>query len=534
MPVELTGRPASEGIFAGPLVRLSVTKRLAREAGSPEEEKEALEAAIAQAVVDLSVLLESRSEAASELLTFQIAMLEDDSLKVPALEAIAAGTAADQAWREALEKEAAGYAASEDEYFRARSADIQDIAARVLRVLSGETADEMIGGAVVLAEDLAPSAFIAADWSAGGAIALVAGSPSSHVAMLARAQGIPMVVGLRVPPPGDARHAIVDGGAGQVLFDPDSRTSANYARRSEEHRLAKMREATFLPMPAMLASGERIEVLINVAGLDNLDRVDHRHCDGIGLMRSEFLFHAGAKLPDEEQQYNAYRRFVQWANGKPVVIRTLDAGGDKPIAGLTPEGEKNPFLGLRGVRLTLSRPDVFAVQLRALARAAKHGNLRIMIPMVTVASELEETRALLERCVAELESLGVSCSRPPLGIMVEVPAVAIAPEPFSNAAFFSIGSNDLTQYVTAASRDEASVASLGDGGHPAVLKLISEVVRFGRETNMPVSICGDMAGDTRHLPMLIDAGVRTLSVAPSRLAAVKSALANISVQGGYR
>jgi phosphotransferase system enzyme I (PtsI) len=532
MPVELTGRPASEGIFAGPLVRIDLAKGTTRKAGSPDEEKEALEEAIARAIGDLSMLLESRSEAAAELLSFQIAMLEDETLRAPALSEIEAGRAADAAWEEALEQEAAGYAASDDEYFRARAADIRDIAARVMRNLLGETANEAIRGAVVLAEDLAPSTFIAADWSAGGAIALTAGSPSSHVAMLARAQGIPMVVGLGAAFPDDAAEAIVDGGEGWVLFDPGRDASAIYALRAEERQRARAREAAFLPKPAALADGTRIDVMINAAGLDDLDRVDPAHCSGIGLMRSEFLFH-GRKLPDEEEQYRAYKQFAEWAKGKPVVIRTLDAGGDKPIAGLTPEGEKNPFLGLRGVRLTLSRPDVFQVQLRALARAAVHGNLRIMIPMVTIASELEETRTLLDRAVAELTATGIPCAKPPLGIMVEVPAVAIAPGLFANAAFFSIGSNDLTQYVTAASRDEASVASIGDSGHPAVLKLIADAAAFGRETGMPVSICGDMAGDTRHLQALINAGLRTLSVAPSRLATVKAALAEISFQGGH-
>lgn len=246
-------------------------------------------------------------------------------------------------------------------------------------------------------------------------------------------------------------------------------------------------------------------------------------------MRSEFLFRDGAPLPGEEEQYQAYRRFLEWAAGKPVTIRTLDAGADKPIGGLTPEGEKNPFLGRRGVRLTLARPDIFRIQLRALARAAVHGRLKVMIPMVTIADELKQSALLLDKAVAELKSEGIACERPPLGIMVEVPAVAIAPELFAEAAFFSIGSNDLTQYVLACARDETALTALSQAGYPAVLKLIEAVAAFGRAREIPVSLCGDMASDPHYLRDLLEAGMRSLSVAPSALGRIKAALSAITV-----
>ncbi len=218
---------------------------------------------------------------------------------------------------------------------------------------------------------------------------------------------------------------------------------------------------------------------------------------------------------------------MKWAEGRPVTIRTLDIGGDKPVRGLTPEGESNPFLGLRGVRLTLAREDVFRTQLRALARAAVHGALKIMIPMVTVPEEIERSAALLDSCIEDLTREGIACRKPPLGIMVEVPAVAVAPELFRRAAFFSIGSNDLTQYVTASSRDDARVAALNDAGHPAVGRLIASVAAFGRENGMPVSLCGDMASEPRHLARLVAAGLTSLSVAPARLSRIKAALRDI-------
>lgn len=286
-------------------------------------------------------------------------------------------------------------------------------------------------------------------------------------------------------------------------------------------------EATATMEPAVTRDGVAIKVMINVAEPEELDRLDPAICDGIGLVRTEFLFGRGSGLPDEETQYRAYRRFAEWAAPKPVVLRTLDAGGDKPVAGLTIEGESNPFLGTRGIRLSLARPEIFRVQLRAMARAATHGNVRVMLPMVTIPEEIDRAAALLDAAVAELESEGVPCVRPPLGIMVEVPAVAITPALFAKAAFFSIGSNDLTQYVTAAARDIAAVSSLNDPGHPAVINLIGQVVMAGAMLRIDVSLCGDMGGDPAHLPMLIAAGLRSVSVAPPLVGRAKRAIASI-------
>jgi phosphotransferase system enzyme I (PtsI) len=215
-----------------------------------------------------------------------------------------------------------------------------------------------------------------------------------------------------------------------------------------------------------------------------------------------------------------------------VTIRTVDAGGDKPVPGFTVD-EDNPFLGLRGVRLSLARPEVFRIQLRALARAAIRGNLKVMLPMVTVPAEIDAAARLLDAMVAELSAEGVPAARPPLGIMVEVPAVAIVPEAFASADFFSIGSNDLTQYVTAAARDSAHVAELNDVAHPAVMRLIADVAAFGARSGIAVSLCGDAAGDPAHVPALLEAGLRTLSVAPAALGPVKAAIADTRLGAGH-
>jgi phosphotransferase system enzyme I (PtsI) len=524
---ELRGQPASDGIFCGPLCCLTGTRGGRRHSGSPASERQALEDAIAASIADISALIEEAGGAAADMLAFQVAMLEDDALRQPALAGIDADHAADAAWTRVLDAEIAGYEASDDEYFRGRSADLKDIRDRVLRHLSGVARNEPVCGAILASDDIAPTVFLETDWSKGGAILLTGGSASSHVAMLARARGVPMVVGLNGVDLAAHGEAIVDGGEGVVILDPSPDMRERYLKRRADLLKRRSAESEFLFREARRKDGTRIEVLINVASTKELDAVDPRSCDGIGLMRSEFLFRDGAPLPGEEEQYAAYRRFLEWADGRPVTIRTLDIGGDKPISGLTPQGERNPFLGLRGVRLTLAHPEVFRTQLRALARAAVHGKLKIMVPMVTVPDELTQTAALLEECVAALNKEGTPCARPPLGMMVEVPAAALAPELFKRADFFSIGSNDLTQYVTAAARDEQAVARLNDPAHPAVIRLIAAVAAFGRSNGIPVSLCGDMASEPAHLAALIEAGIASLSVAPARLARVKAALADL-------
>jgi phosphoenolpyruvate-protein phosphotransferase (PTS system enzyme I) len=274
---------------------------------------------------------------------------------------------------------------------------------------------------------------------------------------------------------------------------------------------------------ARMASGERVRVMINVARPEELNSIDPAHVDGIGLVRTEFLFHARASLPDEEEQYLVYSSIAKWAAGRPVTIRTLDAGGDKPIPGFTRTGESNPFLGVRGVRLSLRRPEILMVQLRALARAAAaDGNVKIMVPMVTLPEELAQCRLMLAQAVRDLLAAGVPARLPPLGMMVEVPAAALAIDAF-DAEFYSIGSNDLLQYLMAASRDEPELATLAAPG-PAFWRVLRDMAAHGQTVQREVSLCGDLASDVRHVPELLRCGLRSLSVAPAALAAVKAAV----------
>src|SRR5258705_7827310 len=453
-----------------------LTAAVARRTASddPAQEAAALRAAIEGARAEIAEQIKTLQGEVADILEFQVAMLEDDTLADAAYGVISEGITADHAWRLALDVEIAGYRAAEDEYFRARAADIVDIRDRVLAHLSGvDTVARITGGSIVAADDITPSAFLAADWSHGGAIALAGGSPSSHVAMLARARGAPMVVGVgrlswNGQPPA---LALVDGDAGTVIFDPEPETRRLFERRMAAANAALVAAEAASVAPACTADGRRISVLLNVTAPEDLAGLDPAICDGIGLVRTEFLFEASHGLPDEDTQYAVYRRILAWAKGRPVTIRTLDAGGDKPIAGLTVDGESNPFLGLRGIRLSLARPAVFRVQLRALSRAAVHGALKVMLPMIAVPSELDRASAMLDAEFTALRAEGIACARPPLGIMVEVPAAALRAEDFG-AAFYSIGSNDLTPYTMAAARHAGAGPDPNTTRDPAGLALI--------------------------------------------------------------
>ncbi len=527
---ELRGRPAAPGIVLGPLVRLSTSVGERQPTGNWESERRALEQAIAAAIADLNAL-QGRSEDAEgrAILDFQVAMLDDDSLRTPALAAISAGIAAGAAWSAALASQIADYEAAANEHFRARAGDLRDLRDRVLGHLAGTALPRLRPeGAILLAEDIGPSMFLETDWSAGGGLALTGGSPTSHVAILARARGVPMVVGLDGAAFDDHREILIDGGSGIVILSPDESERRAAETRQRAERARARHEATSLDAPAATADGVPIAVLLNIADTAELATLDPAHCDGIGLVRTEFLCRSHGAVFDEAAQFEAYRRIVEWAGGRPVTIRTLDAGGDKPIAGLTVDGESNPFLGVRGIRLSLRRPDAFLVQLRALVRAAVLGPIKIMLPMVTVARELEDASRLLDRALAEITASGLPARRPPLGIMVEVPAVALDLGSFA-ADFFSIGSNDLTQYVTACSRDNAALAGLNDPRNPAVRRLIAEVTIHGRKSGIEVSLCGDAGGDPEIIPDLLAAGLRSLSVGPSALARTKATIATCRI-----
>jgi phosphotransferase system enzyme I (PtsI) len=529
--LRLFGRSAAPGVAEGVVAVLDSTKRSKRKAGTQAEEVLALQQAVLQARAEIELLAGKSTGEAADMLGFQVAMLSDDELIRPAEEAVEAGQSAAAAWEAAMDVEIAGYRDAGDDHFSARTADLEDIRDRVLAHLTPGVAAAVIPpGSVVLAADLPISRFLAIDWGQGGAIVLTEGSPTSHVAMLARARGVPMVVGLDGASVAMAagREAVVDAAAGEVVLDPTDTTRIAFAARAKKEKTADAAAAAFRDRPARTRDGTRIALNLNIGSAVELEGIDPAICDGVGLVRTELLFRAPGGLPDEETQYQAYRRIVAWAQGRPVTIRTLDVGGDKPISGVTVDGESNPFLGLRGIRLSLRNPALLQTQLRALARAAVNVDLRVMLPMVTTPAELEASRKVLAEALSSLAHDDVPASRPKLGMMVEVPAAAIAIDQF-DADFFSIGSNDLTQYVTAAGRDIGAVADLADPLNPAVLRLIASVARHARETGREVSLCGDAGGEPRVIGALLRAGLRSLSVAPALVGAAKQEIAAIDL-----
>ena len=518
---------ASPGLALGILHLISSSGGPARQAGHPSAERTAFDEAVARTIERLRVLADGSGGLARDVIGFQISLLRDEEFLQPAWAEIEVGIAADRAWAHHLAGEIADYESAPTGYLRDRAADLRDLRERVAMAFAGDShGDALPEQCVVIADELTPSRFLELDRNHAIAVATYSGSPASHVAMLARAHGVPMLVQLSCAPgvlaPGT--EAIVDAERGCLVPAPPPSMRDRYALRIEKRRARDREAVRHAARPARTRAGTPVEVLLNVDDPAGLAGFDPSHCDGIGLTRTEFLFCGAATLPDEETQLDCYRRLVAWARGRPVTVRTLDAGGDKPIPGLTVEGESNPFLGLRGVRLSLSRPEVFATQLRALARAAAGAELKVMLPMVTKPDELDETRRLLSAEVKALRSAGIEAAMPRLGMMVEVPAAALAIETF-DADFYSIGTNDLTQYVLAAGRDSTAVAGLLDPLHPAVLELIARVAGVCDRTGREVSVCGEMATQADGLRALLEAGIRTISVPPVALASTKAALA---------
>lgn len=525
------GVGASAGLVVGEIWRPA--RGGARHVTSTRErgDVDTLRAAIASAVGQLAALLEQVQPEEAEIVEMQMAFLEDDELARPAIEAIAAGDAVTDAWCVAMDAEIAAYQASDDEYFRARAIDFKDIKDRVLSILTGEDSGPLTvpDGKILLATDLRPSEFLSARWGNGNGVALVQGSPTSHVAMLARGRGMPMVVGLGPEVHESEGAALLDGASGALVSNPsEERLAGVHARQADDAatRAAMIAKAA---EPACSRDGVRVAIQATIADPAELEGLDPAHFDGIGLVRTELFLDRPERLMDEEGQLSAYRRILAWAGGRPVTVRTLDAGGDKPIAGYTPANEANPFLGMRGIRLSLRHPDVFRVQLRALARAAADGPLKVMLPMVTLPREVAEARVVLEAEIAALSAAGIAHGRPSLGMMVEVPAAALSPERFE-ADFYSIGSNDLVQYTCAVSREEAAAAQLGSVSDPSVLKLIENVVAHGLRSNREVSLCGDAGGDPLLVSCLLATGLRSLSVQPGLVGAVKAKIASLDLK----
>ena len=419
---------------------------------------------------------------------------------------------------------------------RERVGDLMDLHIRLLSLLmelpDHDPVDVPKGtGAILVTHDLTPSLTVQLDRDAIAGIATDAGTRTSHVAILARSLGIPAVVGLRDAADRLRGHEqlILDGSSGLLIVDPDERQIRAYLDRAVREA-ADTAELSYLAVaePVTL-DGVRITLRANVDLPDEAEAAAHSGAEGVGLMRTEFLVVGRATMPSEDEQYREYRRVVEAFNGEAVIIRTFDIGGDKlPVGGYP--SEPNPFLGWRAIRMCLDESALFKDQLRALMRAAVHGDVRIMLPLVVTVEEVHETRRLIAEAAAELEERGAEFRHPlPLGVMVETPAAAIGADTLTEASdFFSIGTNDLVQYTLAVDRGNANLASRFTPLHPSVLRLIRRTVEVGEQSGINVGVCGEMASQPLMAFALIGLGVRELSVAPRSVPLVKRIVRGVS------
>ncbi|MGC9157453.1 MAG: phosphoenolpyruvate--protein phosphotransferase [Terracidiphilus sp.] len=533
------GVGASQGIAIGRLLALDAALQLPEESepGTPEEELEHLNNALAQVAQHLKSE-EAPHGAAGEIFAAQALILSDPVFLDEIRAAIQTeGQSAVQAWRRSSEKLAASWASMEDEYLRARAADVRDIAARVLRVLlNGNQAARIQPDppAILLTTELLPSEAIACDPRHVLGVVATAGSATAHAAILLRTLGIPMVVGageLTSAALGPDTLVAIDGATGEVWIDPSE--SEQEAIRTRQQALLNERAVweTAKREPAWTRDRQRIEILANVGNVADAVQAMENGAEGVGLLRTEFVYLANREMPTEDEQTASLSAVLKELGPGPVVIRTPDVGADKPLAYLKAAEEHNPFLGVRGLRLSFRYPEFFRSNLRAILRAGVAHDVWIMFPMVTSPEEMQRARGYAEEAHAELERAGVAHRWPAkLGMMVEVPAAAILAGRFARIAdFFSIGTNDLTQYVMATERGNADLDSLQDTVHPAVLRTIRSICQEAEAAACHVSVCGDAASDPVAAALMVGAGVRSLSVRPNQVAAIKAQVRRFSI-----
>jgi phosphoenolpyruvate-protein phosphotransferase/dihydroxyacetone kinase phosphotransfer subunit len=528
-------RPAAPGIGIGPARRLTVPAVSAdpAPAGPPAAEWRRLVEAVAEVRRDVDRLRAAAAQdapaAEAGIFDAHLMLLDDAALVGEAKTRIDAGESAAGAWAASAGAVEQQWAALSDPYLRARAADVRAVADQVLRALAGEPAVPSLDvEGVLLAPDLTPAQAAALDPHRVAAVVLAGGSATSHASILVRSLGIPAVVaaGVAVLDVAEGTPLVVDGSAGQVLVDPGPAVLERC--RAEITRIAERRARNLADAarPAVTADGARIDVTANLGSVADARAAAAAGADGAGLVRTEFLFLDRDDAPSVDEQQRQYAAMADAFAGRPVTLRTMDVGGDKPLRYLRQVPEENPFLGQRGLRLSLARPELFAGQLEAICRVARSSPVKVMFPMVTSVDEVLAARRLLA------DAAGVAGLPPGLrvGIMVEVPAAALNIEAFlPHVDFVSIGTNDLTQYTLATERGNPAVAALADPLDPAVLRLVAEVGRraTGRAT---VSVCGEVAADEAAIPVLLGLGVSELSVGAAAVPAVKAAVRGLDLR----
>jgi len=538
----LHGVPASRGIAIGPAFLFKKTDiHFERNTiKNVAEELQRFESALEQAKLQVAGLIEKaklKTDAdTASIFQAHAMMLEDPDYLASIQELITVSNLnAEAATSDATEKYAGMLDAMEDKYLRARAADIRDIGMRLLHILL-KVADFPTEGldrpAILLAEELTPSDTISLDKKLVLGFCTSGGGPTAHVAILARELGLPAVVGIgsEIMDIQEMSLVMLDGDEGTLVVEPDP--AAIEIKRAQSSRLTmKGNEAKKRAREkAVTKDGHRIEVVANIGSVESAATALDAGAEGVGLLRSEFLYLERTHLPDEEEQYQAYRAILDTFGDKPVILRTLDIGGDKELPYLTLAKEMNPFLGLRAIRLCLAKPEIFKPQLRAALRAGSERNLKLMFPMVATLAEVCSAKKILEECRQELLAEGLPVAdHLEVGIMVEIPAAAITADYLApEVDFFSIGTNDLSQYTMAADRTSSAVSGLANPFQPAVLRLIRDVSTAAHNHGKWVGMCGELAGEPLAIPLLIGLGLDELSMNPPAIPMAKQLLRNLT------
>ena len=430
---------------------------------------------------------------------------------------------------------------TKDEYLKERLADLRDVIVRLSGHLSPALKDDMLsdsGPLILVADEILPSQVITLGDRTVAGIVTQRGGTTSHAAILARSRGIPAVSGVRgiLRQVANGTLLVVDGREGHVLVNPNSEVESAYRKLQREFVYLKDALAENRDQPARSADGHDVELLANINNVADARAAVAMGATGVGLFRTEYLFLTHRDVPDEDEQYEAYREIIEASPGHRVTIRTLDLGGDKTIPYLGHDREANPFMGWRSIRLSFEHPGFFATQIRAVLRAAadakgSNGDVRLMFPMITTLEEMRRVRGMVRRAYRQLQEKGVPCAPVPIGLMLEVPAAAVAIDSLLEVVdFVSIGSNDLVQYLMAADRDNPKVSHLCQPLSPPVLRVLTNVIRACRLAGKPVTLCGEMAGQPRAFVLLFGMGLRSFSMSPALVPTIKELLSHLSIE----
>jgi phosphotransferase system enzyme I (PtsI) len=540
----LTGIPASPGIVVGHVHLLrwevpDVRHRVIADEEVPTEIRRfraALEAARARLRQIRERVEASAGPEEAAIFDVQLSILDDAVLTGAVEDLIRQNLGAEKAFDVVMLEWRSRFARHSAPMLRERVGDLTDVHIRVLSLLLDLPDHDPVAlpagaSAILVTHDLTPSLTVQLDRGSIAAIATDSGTRTAHVAILARSLGLPAVVGLRTATSElhGGERVVLDGGTGMLAINPTDEEIADYHERQRAEAMAEAALAELAALEAVTLDGVRVVLRANVDIPEDAEAAARSGAEGVGLMRTEFLVVGRATMPDEDEQYRAYRRVLEAFPERPVVIRTFDIGGDKlPMGGFP--SEPNPFLGWRAIRMCLDQPEMFRIQLRALLRAAMHGDLRIMLPLIVTLDEVRAARALLDEAAGELAERGASFRRDlPLGIMIETPAAAVAGDTLTHDVdFFSIGTNDLVQYTLAVDRGNANLAPRYTPLHPAVLRLIQRTVEVAALGGIDVAVCGEMASQPLMAFALIGLGVRQLSVAPRSVSLVKRIVRSVT------